>query len=143
MLQSFVDARLSRQSTAHCLLWQSIDLLDQASRLSNGSFGPVHDKVTTCPPNPASPPSFPTQLQGPAAAQAAAAVAETTAQPLTSNSRKCRVAVGQMTSVGDQLKNFQTCKNLADQAAAAGCKILFLPECFSFIGESQQEVSVH
>lgn len=30
----------------------------------------------------------------------------------------------------------------AQEAAAAGCKMLFLPECFSFIGSSQPEVRV-
>ncbi len=53
----------------------------------------------------------------------------------------CRVAVGQMTAVGDQLANFETCKRLAQEAAGKGCRMLFLPECFSFIGTSQQEAS--
>jgi predicted amidohydrolase len=45
-----------------------------------------------------------------------------------------------MTAVGDQLANFQTCERLAREAAGAGARMLFLPECFSFIGTSQQEV---
>lgn len=44
-----------------------------------------------------------------------------------------------MTSVGDQLANFETCRRLAEEAAGKGCRMLFLPECFSFIGSSQQE----
>jgi len=50
-----------------------------------------------------------------------------------------KAAVGQMTSVGDQEANFNTCARLAQDAAAAGCSMLFLPECFSFIGSNQQE----
>ncbi|GIL63720.1 hypothetical protein Vafri_17747 [Volvox africanus] len=50
-----------------------------------------------------------------------------------------RIAVGQMTSNGDQEANLATCARLAKDAAEAGCRMLFLPECFSFIGESQAE----
>lgn len=53
-----------------------------------------------------------------------------------------RVAVGQMTSVGDQDANFNVCSQLAREAAHKGCKMLFLPECFSFIGVNQKEASV-
>ncbi|KAF6254735.1 carbon-nitrogen hydrolase [Scenedesmus sp. NREL 46B-D3] len=74
------------------------------------------------------------QAQDVSAAAAAAAAAASPA------GRRCKVAVAQMTSVGDQLANFNTCKQLAEQAAAAGCSMLFLPECFSFIGASQPEV---
>ncbi|KAG2491073.1 hypothetical protein HYH03_010518 [Edaphochlamys debaryana] len=49
------------------------------------------------------------------------------------------VAVGQMTAGGDQGANLATCTRLAQEAALAGCRMLFLPECFSFIGESQAE----
>ena len=52
-----------------------------------------------------------------------------------------RVAVGQMTSIGDQEANFATCQRLALEAKEAGCCMLFLPECCSFIGQNQQEVS--
>lgn len=45
-----------------------------------------------------------------------------------------RVAVAQMTATGDSSKNFDTCSDLARQAADAGCALLCLPECFSFIG---------
>lgn len=53
-----------------------------------------------------------------------------------------RVAVGQMTSVGDQVANFNVCSQLAHEAADKGCKMLFLPECFSFIGVNQKEASM-
>eukprot|EP00775_Hariotina_reticulata_P010801 gene10801-10957_t len=69
----------------------------------------------------------------------AASAAQDAAAGLSWTADKCRVAVGQMTAVGDQLLNFNTCKQLAEQAATAGCSMLFLPECFSFIGTSQQE----
>lgn len=55
------------------------------------------------------------------------------------SSCKPRVAVAQMTAVGDQLSNFNTCKKLAQAAQEANACMLFLPECFSFIGTSQQE----
>ena len=54
--------------------------------------------------------------------------------------RIATVAVAQMTSVGNQEANFATCRKLAIQAKEAGCCMLFLPECCSFIGLNQQEV---
>ncbi|PNH11452.1 Nitrilase 1, partial [Tetrabaena socialis] len=50
-----------------------------------------------------------------------------------------RIAVGQMTSTGDTSANFDTCARLAQDAVQAGCRMIFLPECFSFIGESPSE----
>ncbi|KAG1670964.1 hypothetical protein FOA52_011399 [Chlamydomonas sp. UWO 241] len=50
-----------------------------------------------------------------------------------------RIAVGQMTAVGDHTANLATCARLAQEAAAAGCTMLFLPECFAFIGASAGE----
>lgn len=50
------------------------------------------------------------------------------------------VAVAQMTATGDQVANFEVCKQLANEAAGKGCSMLFLPECCSFIGLNQQEV---
>ncbi len=55
--------------------------------------------------------------------------------------RVATVAVAQMTSVGNQEANFATCRKLAIEAKEAGCCMLFLPECCSFIGLNQQEVS--
>lgn len=54
--------------------------------------------------------------------------------------RVATVAVAQMTSVGNQEENFATCRKLAMEAKEAGCCMLFLPECCSFIGLNQQEV---
>eukprot|EP00873_Tetraselmis_striata_P018553 jgi/Tetstr1/438817/TSEL_027326.t1 len=56
-----------------------------------------------------------------------------------SDVRLPRVAVGQMTSIDSKEENFKTCAKLAQDAAAAGCCALFLPECFSFLGKSWQE----
>ncbi|EFJ42479.1 hypothetical protein VOLCADRAFT_66991 [Volvox carteri f. nagariensis] len=50
-----------------------------------------------------------------------------------------RIAVAQMTAGGDQAANLNTCARLAKEAVEAGCRMLFLPECFSFIGENQGE----
>eukprot|EP00257_Ricinus_communis_P019404 XP_015578389.1 nitrilase-like protein 2 [Ricinus communis] len=45
-----------------------------------------------------------------------------------------RVAAAQMTSINDVAANFATCSRLVKEAAAAGAKLLCLPESFSFIG---------
>ncbi|KAK3259876.1 hypothetical protein CYMTET_31144 [Cymbomonas tetramitiformis] len=50
-----------------------------------------------------------------------------------------KIAVGQMTAKNDLLTNYSTCERLCQQAAEAGCKLLCLPECFSFLGSSDQE----
>jgi predicted amidohydrolase len=44
-----------------------------------------------------------------------------------------------MTAVGDKRANYETCAKLARAAAAQGAKMLFLPECFSFIGAAPAE----
>ncbi|KAK9811273.1 hypothetical protein WJX72_001005 [[Myrmecia] bisecta] len=49
------------------------------------------------------------------------------------------VAVGQMTATDDQEHNLRTCAGLAQEAHAKGCKMLFLPEVFAFIGTSGAE----
>ncbi|GFR42671.1 hypothetical protein Agub_g3482, partial [Astrephomene gubernaculifera] len=67
-----------------------------------------------------------------AATASAAAAAAGVAAPV-------RIAVAQMTSGGDQEANFATCARLAREAAEAGCRMLFLPECFAFIGASPAE----
>ncbi|XP_050210937.1 deaminated glutathione amidase, chloroplastic/cytosolic [Mercurialis annua] len=46
-----------------------------------------------------------------------------------------RVAAAQMTSSNDLAANFATCSLFVKEAAAAGVKLLCLPESFSFIGE--------
>eukprot|EP00898_Chlorokybus_atmophyticus_P004356 jgi/Chlat1/4921/Chrsp31S04833 len=50
-----------------------------------------------------------------------------------------RVAVAQMTSTNKKEDNFHVCCRLAHDAAAAGCKLLCLPECHCFIGEQDGE----
>lgn len=47
-----------------------------------------------------------------------------------------RVAVGQMTSSADVEVNLAACGRLARLARAAGCSLLSLPECCTFIGET-------
>jgi len=44
-----------------------------------------------------------------------------------------------MTAVGSTDQNFSTCAKLAQEASSAGAAMLFLPECFSFIGLAQTE----
>ncbi|GAB4821765.1 hypothetical protein N2152v2_008811 [Parachlorella kessleri] len=56
-----------------------------------------------------------------------------------STGRTTRVAVAQMTAVGSPESNFQTCSTLAEEAAAQGCKMLFLPENFNFLGRMPAE----
>ncbi|KAI8464753.1 MAG: carbon-nitrogen hydrolase [Monoraphidium minutum] len=72
-------------------------------------------------------------------AMAASAAAAAGGEAAVAAEAPCRIAVGQMTSVGDQAANFETCRRLAEEAAGRGCSMLFLPECFSFIGTSQPE----
>jgi len=62
-------------------------------------------------------------------------------QVRTASQVENRVAVAQMTATADRAANFRVCEKLAQQAAAQGCSMLFLPECCSFIGESAAEVS--
>ena len=45
-----------------------------------------------------------------------------------------KAAVGQMRATNDLEANFETCSTLARAAASQGCSILFLPECFAYIG---------
>jgi len=44
-----------------------------------------------------------------------------------------------MTSVNDVATNFAACQRLVQEAVAAGCKMVFFPECFSFIGAKAGE----
>lgn len=50
-----------------------------------------------------------------------------------------RVAVGQMTSTKNVEENFEACARLASAAEAAGCSLLSLPECCTFIGEKDTD----
>lgn len=47
------------------------------------------------------------------------------------------IAAVQMCSTDDLVANLATCKRLAAQAAAAGAKIIVLPECFAFLGSRE------
>ncbi|KAL6774295.1 hypothetical protein ACKKBG_A24455 [Auxenochlorella protothecoides x Auxenochlorella symbiontica] len=51
----------------------------------------------------------------------------------------CKIAVAQMTSVGDPDANFKTCQRLAQEAKDSGAAMLFLPENFGFLGRSPAE----
>jgi predicted amidohydrolase len=53
--------------------------------------------------------------------------------------QRCLAGLVQMRSVNDVAKNFATCRNLVGEATAKGCKIVFFPECFSFIGAKAGE----
>ncbi|GIL79098.1 hypothetical protein Vretifemale_8387, partial [Volvox reticuliferus] len=90
-------------------------------------------RCNPCPPRPSMQPQNgdPKVLTG--ASQDSTRVAE------AGGPGPIRIAVGQMTATGDQAANLSTCARLAKDAAEAGCSMLFLPECFSFIGESQAE----
>lgn len=48
-----------------------------------------------------------------------------------------KVAAVQMRSVGDLAANLETCRLLVGQAAAAGVRLVVLPECFSFLGRGE------
>lgn len=52
---------------------------------------------------------------------------------------KVKVAVVQMTSTGDTDGNYLTCQLLVKQASEENCRMVFFPECFSFIGKEAQE----
>ena len=56
--------------------------------------------------------------------------------PLMSSSPVVRVAVAQMTSTSDWARNLDICSRLAADAARQGCRLLCLPECFAYMGES-------
>lgn len=54
-------------------------------------------------------------------------------------SNKKMIAVCQMNSINDKEKNFQSASSMISQAATIGAKMIFLPECFDFIGTNKQE----
>ncbi|CAB60517.1 Nitrilase homolog [Caenorhabditis elegans] len=49
------------------------------------------------------------------------------------------IAVCQMTSDNDLEKNFQAAKNMIERAGEKKCEMVFLPECFDFIGLNKNE----
>ncbi len=48
-----------------------------------------------------------------------------------------KVGAVQMRSIGDLAANLETCRALVGQAAAAGARLVVLPECFSFLGRGE------
>lgn len=57
----------------------------------------------------------------------------------SSTESSAKVAVAQMTSIGNTEQNFTTCKLLAEEAASQNCKFVFFPEAFNFLGGSSAE----
>lgn len=49
-------------------------------------------------------------------------------------------AVCQLNSINDKDENFRKAKKIIVEAAAVGANMIFLPECFDFIGTNKQEV---
>ncbi|XP_052822841.1 deaminated glutathione amidase isoform X2 [Octopus bimaculoides] len=47
-----------------------------------------------------------------------------------------RIAVCQLTSSADKEENFSVCRSLIEKAKSQGVQMVFLPECFDYIGES-------
>ncbi|GAB1597468.1 deaminated glutathione amidase-like isoform X1 [Argonauta hians] len=47
-----------------------------------------------------------------------------------------RLAVCQLTSSADKDENFAVCKALIEKAKSQGVQMVFLPECFDYVGES-------
>ena len=54
-------------------------------------------------------------------------------------STTCRIAVLQMTSTSDKLRNRSKCQSLLQKAKSYGAQAAFLPEAFDFIGESAKQ----
>lgn len=51
--------------------------------------------------------------------------------------KKCLVAVCQLTSKEDKEQSFKDASDIVREAAAAKCKLVFLPECFDMVCESR------
>ncbi|XP_068612196.1 deaminated glutathione amidase [Brachionichthys hirsutus] len=49
------------------------------------------------------------------------------------------VAVCQVSSTPDKKANFSACKQLVEEAKERGASMVFLPECFDFVGSSPEE----
>lgn len=50
-----------------------------------------------------------------------------------------RIAIAQMTSINSKAENLAVCARLCAEAQAGGAAMLFLPECFAFMGASADE----
>mmetsp|Transcript_54312 Transcript_54312/g.126463 ORF Transcript_54312/g.126463 Transcript_54312/m.126463 type:complete len:295 (-) Transcript_54312:41-925(-) len=57
-----------------------------------------------------------------------------TAPPAADGALMAKVGLCQMTSRNSKDVNFETCRKLVEEAVGKGCKLVALPECFSFIG---------
>lgn len=66
-------------------------------------------------------------------------VSQNLRRTMAMESNKKMIAVCQMNSISDKEKNFQSASLMITQAANIGAKMIFLPECFDFIGASKQE----
>lgn len=53
---------------------------------------------------------------------------------------KSLIAVCQLSSTNDKEKNFEEAKSIVEQAAKVGAEMIFLPECFDYIGSTKHEV---
>lgn len=57
----------------------------------------------------------------------------------TKTSTKVPVAVCQLNCINDKEANYEAASSIVTEAAQAGAKMIFLPECFDFIGTTKQE----
>lgn len=58
---------------------------------------------------------------------------------MSTKTTTARAAIAQLRSTSNKLQNLQSVAKCAGMAQQQGASMLFLPECFGFIGESSQE----
>lgn len=56
-----------------------------------------------------------------------------------SSSPDVLIAVCQMTSTNNKDENIKTATNLITESSCLGAKVVFLPECFDYVGENRQQ----
>eukprot|EP00794_Sanderia_malayensis_P015717 gene15717-17302_t len=56
----------------------------------------------------------------------------------TSSITESLVAVLQLTSTNDKQENLKVARDLIEKSSALGAKVVFLPECFDFVGEDKK-----
>eukprot|EP00892_Ulva_mutabilis_P004452 jgi/Ulvmu1/2379/UM130_0012.1 len=56
-----------------------------------------------------------------------------------SSAVSAKVAVAQMTSINSKAANLARCSKLIQSAREQGCSMVFLPECFAYIGTSSED----